>query len=156
MGSGDGRHFLDFFLGPLSESGQVNFYVLEQNIALYARQLLFLAILRHAETTDKAKIFMETFGNLSVSSKTIQAIRSLSAKLEQWVHHHQTGDKHDFLSGVVLGKLKSKERDDLADIFKNWKHVPVDEEANDASRFWEERTRRLLLDRYGARVRRLQ
>ncbi|TRY68388.1 hypothetical protein TCAL_01422 [Tigriopus californicus] len=151
VGSGDGRHILDFLLGPDSDSGQVNFYVLEQNVALYARQLLFLAIWRHAEASDKAKIFMETFGNLRVSSKTAHAIRSWSAKLEQWVHERPTGDTNgSFLSGVALGKLKSKERDDLADVFKHWKQFPTEYE-DAASGFWEERTRRLLLDQFGAR-----
>eukprot|EP00095_Tigriopus_kingsejongensis_P011024 maker-scaffold109_size355148-snap-gene-0.16 protein:Tk11024 transcript:maker-scaffold109_size355148-snap-gene-0.16-mRNA-1 annotation:"dynein assembly factor axonemal-like" len=153
LGSGDGRHLIHHLVRrspDVPSERQVHFYIWEQNLALYARQILFLAILKHVEPTERVKIFMDTFGNLMVTPQTIQAIRSLSTRLEQLLRDPESDP--DYLPGTDFSKLKAQERDEIADHFKRWQgESPTPSEGELESEHWDVRNRRLFQDRFGSR-----
>jgi len=71
LGASDGRHFLNRLL---SDAPSSSFWILEQNLMTYARQILFATLisrmhLQNYPSKDLAKVFLEIYGNVSLSKK---------------------------------------------------------------------------------------
>ena len=154
LGAGDGRHILYSVLQG-KEGKQTHFYVAEQNLMLICRQMLFMAILEEAkdDTDRQAKIFLEIFGNLTLSAEAAETVQRLSKRLAEKAVATQTSEGKDYLPDVDLSRLKSKELDSLEGILKFWEGKEGDQV--DLAKFWEFRQRQLMGERYSARVRNL-
>lgn len=130
----------------------MKFYVYEQNLMLYARQILLISIL---EEGKDPKVFLEIYGNINLSPKTAQILAQLSKKILD----KKIFSAEDYLTHVDLSKLKSKEKDVLAEIFKLWSKVKQENEEDqidvDMNGFWDARLRQLMTERYDARVSRV-
>ncbi len=106
--------------------------VLEQNLMLYARQMLFLALLADKDVGDMnpedvAKVILEILGNTRITARGAQLVRKISQHLRELVAAYQSSmdEKKDLgldstLVQVDLSHLKHKEFDTLEAIFKLW------------------------------------
>ena len=143
LGAGDGRHFIE---AAIQEKSDLKFIVYEQNLMQYARQMLFVALLKQGHS----KAFVEILGNIVLSPKTAQILSEVSNKILKSKILCETCD--DLLENVDLSRLKSKEKDSLAEIFKLWSKANDDEDLNvDMKAFWEFRLRQLMADRFDAK-----
>ena len=70
-------------LGKDMEEKKISLWLIEQNLMLYARQMLFLAILLDdaKEDSERAQIMLEIFGNINIRPSTAKYVRSKVSKL---------------------------------------------------------------------------
>ena len=77
-GGGDGRHVVEI-LGAAAQAKKVSVMVIEQNLMLYARQMLLISILLDDSTsmtpTEKSEIILEVLGNVKIRPSTAKYIR---------------------------------------------------------------------------------
>ena len=155
LGSGDGRHIIH----SITKEDRKHFYVFEQNLMLYARQMLLMALLQEKtsseeESEKKAAELLEILGCVSFRKETSETVAKMAKKIADKVVESMSngGNDGDFLRNVDLSKLKSKELDVLEEILKFWKGEDDGETVVDLEKFWDFRIRQLLMDRYDARV----
>ena len=75
-GGSDGRLWLDLISRQSDNERVVKVDVLEQNLMLYARQLLFILIIKEdaLTTEEKARFILELTGNIMVSHHHIYLV----------------------------------------------------------------------------------
>ncbi|XP_065844488.1 dynein axonemal assembly factor 3-like isoform X2 [Oscarella lobularis] len=152
VGSGDVRHILRTLArSRLHKRPRIKFYVVENNIEVLARHLLFLSIVLEPEDQlglqEKAELFLELYGNLLIRQQVADYVK---AKSDQFI---RLITDLDYMKRVFplldLSQLKFKERDVLEGVFKFWRGSTPAE--FDASTLWDQRQRHLLKARYDSR-----
>ncbi|XP_040288351.1 dynein assembly factor 3, axonemal [Bufo bufo] len=152
VGCGDGRHLLKTICQARRwPQRRLNFFIIESDLELLARQLLFLTLaLENPEQMglqEKCEMFLELFGNSMVRSKTAAYLQDQCALFIKCITdpEYQQG----VLPFLNMTSLKFKERDELEYIFKFWrtpepKLFPID-------RYWDVKNRQFLGKRYDSR-----
>ena len=83
-GGGDGRHIVELLAKTTGEK-KVSICLIEQNLMLYARQMLFLSIIlddsSSINSTEKSKIILEILGNAKIRPSTAKYLRLKVSKL---------------------------------------------------------------------------
>jgi dynein assembly factor 3 len=104
-----------------SHPRQINFYILEGEIEVFARLLLQLHIFLDGNIPmrHRAALFLEIYGNILVQGRTEEYIAHTSSMLRELI----SGQKyeHEYMKEIVsLDHLKQRDRDDLDSVFKSW------------------------------------
>ncbi|KAL6489143.1 hypothetical protein MHYP_G00028840 [Metynnis hypsauchen] len=151
VGSGDPRHILKTIAG-LRDTDTLHVWVIENSMEVVARQLLLLYLsLITPESmglNEKTEVFLELFGNSAIRCQTEETLKHVAAQ-----HSLSVTDMLDTCTPshpcFDTSLLKFRERDELAQIFKQWQHPP----SNPASVFkaWDARVRQHLGTRYDSR-----
>ena len=131
-GGCDGRHIIELLAQPAKER-VISVDVLEQNLMLYARQLLFLLIIKEdpevMSAVEKAKFILEVTGNIMIRPKSAKRLRAkISALID--IFSNEAARDEDEANGLEIGswlkidlsKLKYKELDGLEAIYKLWRN----------------------------------
>ena len=87
IGAGDGRHLLHS-LAECSSRHSPELIILEQNLMTYARQIIFLSLVRDVgigSSLETAQMMLEIFGNVSIRRSTFDHIRKKSAEFVEAV-----------------------------------------------------------------------
>ena len=83
-GGSDGRHLLELF-GKANGEKKISAFLIEQNLMLYARQMLFLSIILDDSSSinsqEKSKILLEILGNVKIRPSTAKYLRMNASKL---------------------------------------------------------------------------
>lgn len=153
VGSGDIRHVLKTIaqkkrqLGSTSET-VIHFYILENNLELYARALFLMALVLESPERmglqEKTELFAEIFGNTLVREHTNSYIQHLSNEFVKMVTDFDYLNKR--LPVFNLELLKYKERDMLEGVFKLWRKP--EPKVFDIEQCWDLRVRQHLGTRY--------
>ncbi len=177
LGSGDGRHIFQSIAERSDQDVTPTFFVLEQNVCLYARQLLFMALLTDSDALqtdlERAEAFLEVYGNAVIRARTAMRMREIGRLLKKKTVAVQAGEGDaaaEFLPNADLAHLKSKDLDQLVEIFESWERIEeisADDEQEAGSgggesgeatvlarQYWDFRQRQLLRDRFDVRVQR--
>lgn len=106
------RHHKNSSLRP------INFYIIEQQIEVLARNILLMEVLTDFEVPirQRANIFLEIFGNCKVQDRTNRYIEQLGHLLRCLVNNG-TGKLEDIID---LSLLRYRERDELELTFKTY------------------------------------
>ena len=144
IGSGDGRHILKTVSQIKDKSLHLNFYIVENNLELIARQMLFLnlAVDKSHGLQEKVFLYLDLFGNTLMRKVTEEYLHSAANEMIQSITSPTQNGIFDF------SLLKFKERDALEGIFKFWR---TKENLLDLSKCWEYRLRQHLGVRYDSR-----
>ena len=77
-GGGDGRHVIEL-AGRATGEKNICAFLIEQNLMLYARQMLFLSIVlddsSSINSTEKSRIILEILGNVKIRPSTAKYLR---------------------------------------------------------------------------------
>ncbi|XP_069763722.1 dynein axonemal assembly factor 3-like isoform X2 [Narcine bancroftii] len=127
------------------------FYIVENNLELIGRHLLFLSIALEPPRTmglqEKSELLLELFGNSLIRSQT--AIY-LQENANNFIHYITDLDYlHKKLPMVDMYNLKFKERDQLEAIFKFWRNP--DPKMFQINKLWDLRNRQYLGNRYDSK-----
>lgn len=149
IGSGDIRHVLKSIASLNRRKGcSVHFYILENNMELYARALLLLSLALENPNTcglqEKVELLIEIYGNSLVRSQTAAYIQQASNSFIEMVTDFDCLEER--LPVFDLNSLKYKERDMLEGIFKLWRKPETD--IFDIKHCWDLRVRQHLGTRY--------
>nr|XP_033815743.1 dynein assembly factor 3, axonemal isoform X2 [Geotrypetes seraphini]XP_033815744.1 dynein assembly factor 3, axonemal isoform X2 [Geotrypetes seraphini]XP_033815745.1 dynein assembly factor 3, axonemal isoform X2 [Geotrypetes seraphini]XP_033815746.1 dynein assembly factor 3, axonemal isoform X2 [Geotrypetes seraphini]XP_033815747.1 dynein assembly factor 3, axonemal isoform X2 [Geotrypetes seraphini]XP_033815748.1 dynein assembly factor 3, axonemal isoform X2 [Geotrypetes seraphini] len=152
VGCGDGRHLLKTICQAHRwPQRRLNFYVVEDSLALLGRQMLFLALaLERPEQMglqEKSELFLELFGNSLVRSQTAAYLQEKADLFIRYVTDLEFQQRS--LPMLDLSALKFKERDLLEVIFKFWRNP--DPYIFPMERLWDSRSRQYLGSRYDFR-----
>ena len=83
-GGGDGRHVIEL-IGKSTGEKNICAFLIEQNLMLYARQMLFLSIIlddsSSINSTEKSRIILEILGNVKLRPSTAKYLRMKVSKL---------------------------------------------------------------------------
>ena len=83
-GGSDGRHLLEMF-GKANGDKKISAFLIEQNLMLYARQLIFLSIILDDSSSinsqEKSTILLELLGNVKIKPSTAKYLRMRMSKL---------------------------------------------------------------------------
>ncbi|XP_043217981.1 dynein axonemal assembly factor 3-like [Amphibalanus amphitrite] len=127
----------------------VDFYVLENSVEVYARQLLLLWLLCEPADSvglqEKVWMFLEIVGNTLIRPSTARYIAETATKLIDLV---TGGDDCAALPLVSLAELRHRERDQIAAVFQFWRSS---DPKIDVAHMWDLRLRQQLAQRYDAR-----
>ncbi|TSL82535.1 Dynein assembly factor 3, axonemal [Bagarius yarrelli] len=153
VGSGDPRHVLKTIAG-LKDTDSLHVWVIENSMEVVARQLLLLYVALSSPGSmgmqEKTEVFLELFGNSEIRSQTADKLKHIAARLFLSVTETMDTDTgahtHPCLDTTLL---KFKERDVLAQIFKQWQRPPVTPLS--MSKAWDTRVRQHLGGRYDTR-----
>jgi len=153
VGAGDARHILTSIARSYRRpKRKVHFYILESNLEVVARQLMFLQLAVESpesmSTREKAETFLELFGNSLLRPQTREYLTKAASSLVRLV----TSDPEEAAAAfplVDLTSLKFKERDFLEAILKFWRETepakfPIHQ-------LWDGRNRQYLETRYDCR-----
>lgn len=151
VGSGDSRHLLKTMAHAYRwPQRQINFYVLEHNLELYARHLLFLTIALESQQRmglqEKCELYIELFGNTLVRQQSAEYTEKMASEFIRMVTDSDYLEKK--LPIVDLSLLKFKERDFLEGIFKFWRNKERKKMDFDVEKSWDLRLRQYLGARY--------
>ncbi|KAM4652865.1 dynein axonemal assembly factor 3 [Discoglossus pictus] len=152
VGDGDFRHILKTICQAQRwPQRKLNFYVIESDLELLARHMLFLTLaLENPEKMglqEKSETFLELFGNSLVRSQTATYLQE---KCNLFIRFVTDPDfQESIMPSLDLTVLKHKEKDELEDIFKYWqtpepKLFPI-------IRYWDVKNRQYLGRRYDSR-----
>ena len=151
IGSGDIRHLLHTLASIRSP---IQIYILESQLEIYARHLLFLQLI--FKSTDqlgiqeKCEHYLELFGNLHINTHTETYLKEAATELIQLI----TTINGEFQLApnltVDTSLLKYKERDFLEGIFQFWRAPPT-KQPFPAELAWDGRVRQYLGTRYDTR-----
>ncbi|XP_068707855.1 dynein axonemal assembly factor 3-like isoform X2 [Montipora foliosa] len=130
---------------------QSKVFVVENNLEIYARDLLLLTIAFEPKDRlglqEKTELFLELFGNSLVRPQTNEYLQQKSNKFIRFI------TDLDYLEASLpvfdFSHLKFKERDQLECIFKFWRNP--DPKQFDICKHWEERLRQYFATRYDSR-----
>ncbi|KAJ3098611.1 Dynein assembly factor 3, axonemal [Physocladia obscura] len=152
MGARDARHIIKTIahLGRhTSFTGNVNFYVYEEQAPILARTMLLLSIFldqdHEASDSEQAQLFLEIYGNVFLREKSSEIMKELSTKLLRLLCD-STGS---LVSLLNFSALRFRDRDDLEVVFKFWRDDI--RKTFDIGKLWEMRLRRLHGTRYDVR-----
>ncbi|XP_036447377.1 dynein assembly factor 3, axonemal [Colossoma macropomum] len=151
VGSGDPRHILKTIAG-LRDTDKLHVWVIENSMEVVARQLLLLYLsLTTPESmglNEKTEVFLELFGNSEIRCQTEETLKHVAAQLSLSVTDmlDTCTPSHPCLDTSLL---KFRERDELAQIFKQWQH-PLSTPAS-VFKAWDARVRQHLGTRYDSR-----
>ena len=151
IGCGDIRHLLHTLT---SVNQPIEFYILESQLELYARHLLFLQLIftstNQIGLQEKCEHYLELFANLHINIQTEQYLKEASTKLIE----HITNIKNEFQFGsdvtIDVSLLKYKEKDFLEAIFQFWRASPT-KQPFPVELAWDGRVRQYLGARYDTR-----
>ncbi|GCC34196.1 dynein axonemal assembly factor 3-like [Chiloscyllium punctatum] len=153
VGAGDSRHLLT----TISRNHhwprrKINFYIVENNLELLGRHLLFLTIAleppEQMGLREKCELLLELFGNSLIRSQTATYLQD---KANLFIHYITDLDfLHKKLPMIDMSGLKFKERDQLEAIFKFWRNP--DQKIFQINRLWDMRNRQYLGNRYDSRI----
>ncbi|KAJ3237711.1 Dynein assembly factor 3, axonemal [Chytriomyces hyalinus] len=152
MGGRDARHIIKTIahLGRHKNfTGNLNFYVYEEQAPMLARTILLLSIFLDQDPNinngEQSQFFLEVFGNTFLRGKSYDAVKSLATSLIILL-----GDSKGPLASLFnLNLLKFRDRDDLEVVFKFWRDDV--KKAYDIEKLWDTRLRRLYGPRYDCR-----
>ena len=72
-------------MSPLGHPLKINFFIVEQSMAVIARQLFLLALAWEPTSAlglgDKAAMFLEVYGDIMIRSKTSDYVKAMATKL---------------------------------------------------------------------------
>ncbi|XP_078388106.1 dynein axonemal assembly factor 3 [Cetorhinus maximus] len=152
VGAGDSRHLLT----TISRAHRwprrkINFYIVENNLELIGRHLLFLTVALEPPgqmgLQEKSEFLLELFGNSLIRSQTAAYLQD---KANLFIHYVTDLDfLHKKLPMIDMSGLKFKERDQLEAIFKFWRNP--DQKVFQISRMWDLRNRQYLGNRYDSK-----
>ncbi|KXS18668.1 hypothetical protein M427DRAFT_197113 [Gonapodya prolifera JEL478] len=125
---------------------KLNVFVLESQVPLLARHMLFLSmLLEHPDSIqDHADLILELYGDALIREKCAHYLKGRANELIRSVTHAEG----NITSILDLSQLKFKERDDLEFTFKFWKD---ESKVFDMKTYWENRLRKLYGERYDHR-----
>ncbi|XP_067875801.1 dynein axonemal assembly factor 3-like isoform X2 [Heterodontus francisci] len=152
VGAGDSRHLLT----TISRAHRwprrkINFYIVENNLELIGRHLLFLTVAVEPPgrmgLQEKCELLLELFGNSLIRSQTATYLQD---KANLFIHYVTDLDfLHKKLPMVDMSGLKFKERDQLEALFKFWRNP--DQKVFQINRMWDLRIRQYLGNRYDSK-----
>ncbi|CAF1411525.1 unnamed protein product [Adineta steineri] len=151
IGSGDLRHI---FHTLASTTSPVHIYILESQLEIYARHLLFLQLLftsvNQIGLQEKCEHYLELFANLHINTHTEQYLKEAATQLIQ--HITTISGEFQLASNVTIDAslLKYKEKDFLEGIFQFWRAPPA-KQPFPAELAWDGRVRQYLGARYDTR-----
>ncbi|XP_069132201.1 dynein axonemal assembly factor 3-like isoform X2 [Argopecten irradians] len=153
VGSGDMRHLLTTMARSYRHrKRKLHFYIIENNLELYARDMLFMAIALETQKRmglqEKTELFLELFGNVLVRKQSCEYLEKMSTEFIKMVTDFDYLEKK--LPIFDLSQLKYKERDFLESIFKFWRLPDI--KYFDAEKVWDLRLRQLMGNRYDNRL----
>eukprot|EP00061_Rhincodon_typus_P013645 g40157.t1 len=153
VGAGDSRHLLT----TISRTHRwprrkINFYIVENNLELIGRHLLFLTIAleppEQMGLQEKCELLLELFGNSLIRNQTATYLQE---KANLFIHYITDLDfLHKKLPMIDMSGLKFKERDQLEAIFKFWRNP--DQKIFQINRMWDMRNRQYLGNRYDSKI----
>ncbi|UJR09775.1 hypothetical protein I4U23_014002 [Adineta vaga] len=151
IGSGDIRHILHTLALTTSS---VHIYILESQLEIYARHLLFLQLIftptDQLGLQEKCERYLELFANLHINTHTEQYLKETATQLIQ----HVTNINGEFQFApnlnIDISLLKYKEKDFLEGIFQFWRAPPA-KQPFPAELAWDGRVRQYLGARYDTR-----
>jgi dynein assembly factor 3 len=126
IGSGDIRHV--FHTLALTTT-PIHIYILESQLEIYARHLLFLQLIFTSTDQlglqEKCELYLELFGNLHINTHTEQYLKEAATQLIQ--HITTMNGEFQVASNVTIdvSLLKYKEKDFLEGIFQFWRAPPA-------------------------------
>lgn len=150
VGGADIRHIIQTLSrrNRHKRNSNLNFYILENNLEVYARDLLLLALSLELSGTmglqEKTEMFAEIYGNSLVRHQTAMYIQFMANEMVKMVTDFDL--LHSRLPFFNLDTLKYKERDMLESIFKLWRKPETD--VFDAAQCWDLRVRQHTGSRY--------
>ena len=153
VGAGDFRHVLLTIARRYRHSKtKLNFYVIDNALELYARDMLFAMIALEKQENmglqDKTELFLELYGNSLVREQSAQYVETMSHELIRMV------TDFDYLAEKLpmfdLNQLKYKERDFMEGIFKFWRNK--EKFPFDILKCWDLRNRQTLGVRYDTKM----
>ncbi|KAL3841853.1 hypothetical protein ACJMK2_019950 [Sinanodonta woodiana] len=153
IGAGDLRHILTTVSrSKRHHTKKLHFYIIENNMELYARHMLFLALALEKQTRmglqEKTELFLELFGNVLVRKQSEQYVERMANEFVKMVTNFDYLEKK--LPVLDLSQLKFKERDFLEAIFKLWRNPEA--QVFDVTKAWDLRLRQYLGVRYDSRL----
>ena len=123
--------------------------MIETSVTILARHLLHLAIVldeQLASLEEKAQLFLEVFGNVTIREKTNLYILQKCKELISVLTETTTKGK---LAGMVdFGQLKFRERDDIEFVLQFWRR---EKSPFNIKELWDHRLRSYLKKRYDTR-----
>ena len=151
VGAGDCRHILKTIArSHRHRCRKLHFYILENSMELYARHMLFLALISEQQKRmglqEKTELFLELFGNSLIRDQSSQYVEKMSNMFIKMVTDFDYLEKK--LPMLDLSLLKFKERDFLEAILKFWRNP--DRKVFDILKSWDLRLRKHLGVRYDA------
>ncbi|XP_042200968.1 dynein axonemal assembly factor 3 [Callorhinchus milii] len=152
VGAGDSRHLLTTLCRAHRwAQRKINFYIVENNLELIGRHLLFLSIaLERSEQMglqEKSELLLELFGNSLIRSQTAAYLQE---KANLFIRYVTDPDYlQEKMPLVDLSALKFKERDLLEGTFKFWRNP--DQKVFQINKLWDLRNRKYLGIRYDSR-----
>lgn len=154
VGAGDLRHvMMTIAKSYRHRKRKLHFYVLEGNLELYARDMLFLTIALEPQTRmglqEKTELFLELYGNILVRKQSEEYIAKMASEWIKMVTDFDYLQKK--LPNIDLSQLKFKERDFLEAIFKFWRNREI-KGVFEVSTYWDLRQRQYLGVRYDTRT----
>ena len=162
VNSGDQRHILKTLASRnklfKNRKLSIRFYIYENQLELYARDLLLLSFAfehpNQMSVQEKSELFLELYGNLLIREYTSQI---LIEKANEFIKYITDLDylKNTNLNMFDLNQLKYKERDYLEGIFKFWRTQKQEQKSLDphfpATKCWDVRLRNYFGTRYDSR-----
>eukprot|EP00794_Sanderia_malayensis_P016957 gene16957-18664_t len=144
VGAADFRHILkSIALRKRHKTKKIKFYVIENNLEVIARQILFASIIFEPKEKlglkEKVELFLELFGNSLVRPQTDEFLQTKANELIRFV------TDPDYLAAT----FSFKERDQLEGILKFWRST--DRKLFDICALWDHRLRHYLGTRYDSR-----
>ncbi|XP_055519434.1 dynein axonemal assembly factor 3-like isoform X2 [Leucoraja erinacea] len=152
VGAGDSRHLLTTICRAHRwPTRKIHFYIVENNLELLGRHLLFLTIALERPSTmglrEKTELLLELFGNSLIRSQTATYLQERANDFIRYVTDLDYLEKK--LPMVDMSGLKFKERDQLEAIFKFWRDA--DAKTFQISKLWDLRSRQYLGNRYDSK-----
>ncbi|XP_028399655.1 dynein assembly factor 3, axonemal-like [Dendronephthya gigantea] len=152
VGCGDCRHLLKTLAKTYKwEKTQLNVYVVENNLELFARHLLLLGIALESKEKlglqEKCELFLELLGNSLIRPQTCDYLKEKANEYIRMVTDLDYMERNFPLIDMSL--LKFKERDLLEGIFKFWRNT--NGKLFDIAKCWDLRLRNYLEVRYDHR-----
>lgn len=151
IGSGDPRHILKTLTKSHTYATKIIFYMLEGCWEIIARNMLLLNIALEQPTElsikGKTHLFMDIYGNALIRPASYNYICSKAS------HYANAITDLDYAREVmpllIFDSLKFSERDNLQNIFDFWQSK--EENCFQMSKYWENRVRGDLQQRYDSR-----
>jgi len=154
VGAADLRHVLKTcaFRARKKIKAELNFYIVENNLEVIARQILLLSIILESKESlglkEKVELFLELFGNSLIRPLTNEFLQQRAKELITLVTNPDHLEKT--LPVLNLSNLKFKEHDVLEGILKFWRND--DKKYFDLPSHWDQRVRQHLGTRYDSRA----